>query len=307
MTDGVTPGSGDNLVGTVDVTLLGTHYGTSGPAYLDVGPTSNSWINGLPMTDNILDFEDLVIFAIDYGQVSAPAMRARPEAVAGAVDDALTLERPEEVAPGAPVTVTLSLKGSGALRALATRLAWDAAVVEPIGVQPGAWLTAQGGVAFSARPGAVDAAVLGAAGMSGEGVMATVAFRVKAVGDPAIRIAALDGRDLGNHAVAVDATERAVAPPVPTVTRLAGAMPNPFHGSTRLAFDLAQRGAVELAIFSVDGRRVRTLVSGTLEPGAYRPEWDGRDERGGPAAAGVYYVRLVAGGRRMVCRIVALM
>jgi flagellar hook assembly protein FlgD len=47
----------------------------------------------------------------------------------------------------------------------------------------------------------------------------------------------------------------------------------------------------------VTGRRVRTLLSGMQEAGEYRLGWDGRDDHGSPAAAGVYYVRLMAGGR----------
>ena len=62
-----------------------------------------------------------------------------------------------------------------------------------------------------------------------------------------------------------------------------------------LSFSLAERGPVDLRIYSVDGRLVRTLVSGTQEPGYYRPVWDGRDDHGNAMSAGVFYARLVAG------------
>jgi hypothetical protein len=211
-----------------------------------------------------------------------------------ASSDEIVLERPERVALGANVTATLTLRGTGLLRALSTKLAWDPAVVEPVGHTAGEWLTAQSGVAFSAKPGMVDAAVLGASGMTGEGVLATVAFKVLSAGDPKIRFAALDARDEANQTVALAQSERLVAK-LPTVTQLAFAQPNPFRGEATIAFSLAQRGAVELAIYSVDGRRVRTLVSGVREPGEYRQGWDGRDDQGSRASAGVYYARLVAG------------
>jgi hypothetical protein len=99
-------------------------------------------------------------------------------------------------------------------------------------VPAGQWLTAQGGVAFSARPGTVDAAVLNGAGLTGEGVLATVTFKVLSAGDPKIRIKALDGRDAGNRKVAVAQSERAVVA-APTVTRLAFARPNPFRRPAR--------------------------------------------------------------------------
>ena len=135
----------------------------------------------------------------------------------------------------------------------------------------------------------VDAAVLGG-GLTGEGLLATVTFKVLAAGDPQIRIAAVDGRDLGNRKAPVAQSERLA---VPKVTWLASAMPNPFRGTTTLTFSLAQRGGVELAIYSVDGRRVRTLVSEVREPGEYRLSWDGRDDAGHAMSAGVYYARLV--------------
>jgi hypothetical protein len=314
VTDGVppTPGPGDNLVNGVDVSLLGTHYGahlgTSDPlSYIDVGPTTTRQPSGLPLTDNMLEFEDLVIFAINYGQVSVPQMSAGPvAAVAAAGKDEIVLERPERVALGANVTATLTLSGTGLLRALSTKLAWDPAVVEPVGHTAGEWLVNQRGVAFSAKPGTVDAAVLGASGLTGEGVLATVAFKVLSAGDPKIRIETLDARDGANQTVTLAQSERALAAVVPTVTRLAFAQPNPFRGEAQIGFSLAQRSAVELAIYSVDGRRVRTLVSGLREPGEYRQAWDGRDDQGSPASAGVYYARLVAGKNHFTRTVVYL-
>jgi len=314
VTNGSDAGAGDNKVDGADISLLGGHYGESGAAislfkYLDVGPTTTGWWDGLPLTDDIIEFEDLVIFALNFANMSAPQTSARPVASAVTGSDAIVLERPEKVALGEPVTATLTLQGSGVLRALSTKLAWDAAVVEPVGHAAGEWLKGQGGVAFSAKPGMVDAAVLRAAGLSGEGLLATVTFKVLSAGDPKIRIEALDGRDAGNQKITVAQSERLLAlklPALPTVTQLAFAQPNPFRGEATLAFSLAQRGAVELAIYSVDGRRVRTLVSGVREPGEYRQGWNGRDDQGNPMSAGVYYAHFASGKVRMTRSIVYL-
>ncbi len=304
-------GAGDNHVTTADISALGGAYGYTGAdvlpvSYLDVGPTSTGWVDGLPSTDDQIEFEDLVMFALNYGQVSGPQTSARPVASAASGSDVLTLERPELVAMGAPVTVTLHMQGSGALLALSTKLAWDPAVVEPVSHEAGEWLTAQNGVAFSAKPGAVDAAVFAAQGMSGEGVLATMTFKVLSAGDPKIRIAALDGRNAGNRKVAVGQAEQLSAAKLPTATQLAFAQPNPFRGEVALAFSLAQRGPVELAIYSVDGRRVRTLVSEAREPGEYRQTWDGRDDGGNLMSAGVYYAYLSAGKSRHTRTVVYL-
>ncbi len=55
---------------------------------------------------------------------------------------------------------------------------------------------------------------------------------------------------------------------------------------------------MELSLYSVDGRRVRTLVHDYREPGEYRTTWDGRDDAGVKLAPGAYIVRLEAGSIR---------
>jgi hypothetical protein len=295
VSNGTTAGVGNNHVYTEDISLLGTHYGLAGGAlaayaYLDVGPTTNRWIDGRPTTDGKVSFEDLVMFALNYAGVSAPTapLADRP----AGVPDELTLEAPDRAAVGATVTARLTMHGSGALIALSTQLAWDPAVVEPMNPVAGAWLTQQSGVAFSAVPGNVDAAVLQSPGMTGEGELATVAFKVLSAGDPRVRIASLDGRDARNQKVAVTSSLRPLTPMVPLVTRLAPAKPNPFRQATTVVFSLAERGTADLLLYSVDGRKVRTLTQGVREPGEYTLVWDGCDDDGNAMAAGVYYAHL---------------
>lgn len=74
------------------------------------------------------------------------------------------------------------------------------------------------------------------------------------------------------------------------------AAPNPFNPSTTIAFDLPRTAPVRLTVFDAAGRRVRRLVDTTLAPARHRVTWDGRDDHGRAASAGVYVVRLDAGG-----------
>lgn len=78
----------------------------------------------------------------------------------------------------------------------------------------------------------------------------------------------------------------------PRTSALAAATPNPFAGSTALSFSLARAGAVELAIYSVDGRRVVTLENGKLPAGPHTLVWAGTDASGRLARPGVYWARL---------------
>jgi len=69
--------------------------------------------------------------------------------------------------------------------------------------------------------------------------------------------------------------------------------PNPFVGSTGIAFSLARPGRVSVAVYDVSGRRVATLAEGEHDAGAFDVSWDGRDDSGHEVAAGAYFVRMV--------------
>ncbi len=85
---------------------------------------------------------------------------------------------------------------------------------------------------------------------------------------------------------------------LPRALELAPPAPNPARGGTRLWYGVpADRagGVLELAIYDLSGRRVRTLQSGRAEPGRHSASWDLRDASGAPAHAGVYFARLSLG------------
>ncbi|HMB68085.1 MAG TPA: FlgD immunoglobulin-like domain containing protein, partial [bacterium] len=75
-------------------------------------------------------------------------------------------------------------------------------------------------------------------------------------------------------------------------------VPNPFAADTRIDFVLTRSAPVELSVYDVTGRRVRTLVNRSMSAGAHAAAWDGRAEDGSIVAAGVYqYVLRTPDGR----------
>jgi hypothetical protein len=82
--------------------------------------------------------------------------------------------------------------------------------------------------------------------------------------------------------------------------------PNPFSAGARVAFTLDRPQRVHLAVYDVAGRLVTTLVDGPLADGPQERVWDGTTDAGGHAAAGVYMVRLSAGGRELVAKTINL-
>lgn len=70
--------------------------------------------------------------------------------------------------------------------------------------------------------------------------------------------------------------------------------PNPFNPTTLISYSLAGDCDVELVVYDILGRRVRTLVNARVTAGEHRVSWDGRDERGSYAASGTYLLSLRA-------------
>jgi D-alanyl-D-alanine carboxypeptidase len=98
------------------------------------------------------------------------------------------------------------------------------------------------------------------------------------------------------------------APPSGTSsTRLLQALaPNPAAGPVRIVCASPRAGEGELAVFRVDGRRVRTVSHGSWAAGPHELVWDGRDDAGREVGPGVYLVRVTVPGARETRRIVRL-
>lgn len=82
---------------------------------------------------------------------------------------------------------------------------------------------------------------------------------------------------------------------IPRVFALYSNAPNPFNPLTTIRFDMPRSAQVHLEILDVSGRRVRTLVDGTVDAGARSVVWDGRDGSGQPVGSGMYFYKLDAG------------
>lgn len=76
---------------------------------------------------------------------------------------------------------------------------------------------------------------------------------------------------------------------------LYGNYPNPFNSQTTIRFSLAESRNVDLSIYDLNGRLIKTVASGAYGPGENTVVWDGMSTSGEAAPSGVYFYRLVAG------------
>jgi uncharacterized membrane protein len=69
--------------------------------------------------------------------------------------------------------------------------------------------------------------------------------------------------------------------------------PNPASGPVHLRLELPEAASARVTVLDLQGRRVRSLAAGVER----LLTWDGRDDAGRPAPAGIYVLRVEAGGR----------
>lgn len=80
-----------------------------------------------------------------------------------------------------------------------------------------------------------------------------------------------------------------------------GAYPNPFNPGTTIRYTLDRPLAVELSVYNLQGRQVRTLVRGPQGPGEHSVAF-----QAGELASGVYLVVLKAGGQSRTQKVLLL-
>ena len=82
--------------------------------------------------------------------------------------------------------------------------------------------------------------------------------------------------------------------------------PNPFRGSTKIRFGLAERAEVALRVYDVKGRLVATLFDGVRGAGVHEVTWEGRSSSGSALAPGLYFLAFRSGSYRQTEKMLLL-
>ncbi|RPJ41621.1 MAG: hypothetical protein EHM19_11550 [Candidatus Latescibacterota bacterium] len=118
--------------------------------------------------------------------------------------------------------------------------------------------------------------------------------------------AGLWGGGVWRAPLAISAVDEGSSAESETSLRALRVDPNPFASGARIAFRLDHPLPVDLAVYEPSGRRVATIAGGVLPAGPHEKSWDGRTAGGERAAAGVYFIRLEAGGKTLTTKAVHL-
>jgi hypothetical protein len=70
--------------------------------------------------------------------------------------------------------------------------------------------------------------------------------------------------------------------------------PNPFNPQTAISYQLSEASMVQISIYDVRGKKIRTLVNSYKPAGKYSITWDGCDNRKVRLSTGVYLIRMKA-------------
>ena len=81
-------------------------------------------------------------------------------------------------------------------------------------------------------------------------------------------------------------------PELPKEAVLEPPFPNPFNPETKIAYQLAESGPVEIVVYDLLGRRVHALVDEVQSAGSYTVYWQGNNRLGEKVATGTYVIVL---------------
>jgi hypothetical protein len=93
---------------------------------------------------------------------------------------------------------------------------------------------------------------------------------------------------------------------VPPAWNLEQNFPNPFNPVTTIRYSVSSKGPVSLKIYNAAGQLVRTLVNEVKNPGVYKIDWDGHNNRGSRVASGMYFYMMEAKDYRSTKKMVLL-
>jgi hypothetical protein len=68
--------------------------------------------------------------------------------------------------------------------------------------------------------------------------------------------------------------------------------PNSFNPVTQIAYELDEPGRIEIRVYDLLGRRIKTVLDGRVSSKRGSVAWDGRDADGRTMPTGIYLVGL---------------
>jgi hypothetical protein len=85
---------------------------------------------------------------------------------------------------------------------------------------------------------------------------------------------------------------------------LNGNYPNPFNPTTTISFNIPAIQEINVTIYDVLGREVKTLFNGEVTPGTINLSWDGKSNQNVSVGSGVYIYKVVSKNKLLTGKMV---
>ncbi len=82
--------------------------------------------------------------------------------------------------------------------------------------------------------------------------------------------------------------------------------PNPFSNSTTIKYEMPDNGNIDIKIFDINGKFVRTLYSGIQDKGLHKISWDSKNNTGNKVPDGIYICKVKYDGKLFTNKIIYL-
>ncbi|MFZ5519037.1 MAG: FlgD immunoglobulin-like domain containing protein [Candidatus Zhuqueibacterota bacterium] len=305
----------DGIVDAADIAILASAYrARQGESFwnakCDLAPTTDYRRLSRPIPDDVVNFEDLMVFAMNYesGESDCRSDLAQSGEMARVM---LTLSA-RRVSGKLRVDIRLD-NNDGLIQGLLISIRYSSDL-KLVNVNKGAiwgednfFTTIQGMQRFE-----IHGAVLGTGdAIAKSGTLATIYF-TECGEDATVQFGDVVCRTVNNSKVELSCNYTDVPedelPAIPDAFDLQQNYPNPFNGLTTIRYELpAGEHDVRIGVFDVLGHQVKTLVEKQNQPaGFYQVNWDGRDDSGRAVTSGIYFYRLHTEKETMVRKMVLI-
>ncbi len=89
---------------------------------------------------------------------------------------------------------------------------------------------------------------------------------------------------------------------LPETFALAQNFPNPFNPSTVIPFEMSEQASVEINVYDLNGKIIRTLIDEAVPAGKHTVHWNGRNQDGIFQPSGIYFYALKVDGNLIKTR-----
>jgi len=291
----------DGVVDASDIAILASAYrARQGESYwnakCDLAPTTDYRRLSRPIPDDVVNFEDLMVFAMNYESSETNSLNEVVQS--GEMARVLLTLSARRVSGKLRVDIRLD-HNSGLVQGLLIPIRYSSDL-KLVDVNRGAiWGDDN---FFTAVQTTQQFEIHGAALGTGEaiaqsGIVATLYF-TECGEDATVQFGDVVCRAVNNSIVELNFNYTDVAeeelPAIPDAFELQQNFPNPFNGLTTVRYELPSgEHHVRIGIYDVLGHHVKTLVEKPNQPaGYYQVSWDGRDESGRATTSGIYFYRL---------------